>query len=347
MESSSDLASLLAAAGRLAAGNGRGAVATVVARRGSLPMSASAKMLVRDDGVRWGTVGGGCLEGELTGLALDVAASGEPQIVSRQLNADLAGDIGLTCGGTVEVLLEPVFAHDALADLYVRSAECLRDERPAVVVTALPWSGEPAKALLAEGTLRAGSLEASPVELRELASASGEAARRVRLGAREAVVEPLLAPPRVIVVGGGHVGWHVARVARLAGFRVTVMDDRADYASAERFPDCAVAVGPYHDIAASVSIPPDAYVVVTTRGHEHDAVVLEQVLRSPPRYVGMIGSRRKAALTFRALRAQGISDEVLGRVHSPVGLSIGADTPGEIAVSIVSQLIAERRASAR
>lgn len=350
MESSappSDLGMLLTAAGCLARGEGRGAMATVVARRGSLPMSTNAKMLVRDDGTRWGTVGGGCLEGELTGLALEVAAAGEPRIVARRLNAELAGDIGLTCGGTVELLLEPVYAHPALAELYARSAALLEEERRATIVTALPWAEAPAKALVADGAVCAGALDAPLDDLVALAAPAGETARRARLGKREAVVEPLLAPPRLVVFGGGHVGWHVARVARLAGFRVTVMDDRADYANAERFPECEVAVGPYHDVRAAVRIPADAFVVVTTRGHEHDAVVLEQVLSSPPRYVGMIGSRRKAALTFKALRARGVAADALALVHSPVGLAIGADTPGEIAVSIVGQLIAQRRATGR
>jgi len=194
-----------------------------------------------------------------------------------------------------------------------------------------------------DGAIVAGDLNPDAEAALMLASAVGETARRTRLGAREAVVEPIVVPPSLVVFGGGHVGFHVARVARLAGFRVTVMDDRAEYANHDRFPGCQVIAGPYHDVRSQVALPPNAFVVITTRGHEHDAVVLEQVLQDPPRYVGMIGSRRKAALTFRALAARGVASERLARVRSPVGLAIGADTPGEIAVSIVAQLVAERR----
>jgi xanthine dehydrogenase accessory factor len=309
-------------------------------------MSTTAKLLVREDGTRWGTVGGGCLEGELTELALDVARQGEPRLVERHLTADLAGDIGLTCGGTVELLVEPVFPHPSLAAVYQGAVAILAAGGAGACVTALPWNGTPAKLLVADGEIVGGTLNTDHDAAVELTLAAGEAARRVQLGSRDAVLEPITQAPRVVVFGGGHVGVHVARVARLAGLRVTVMDDRAEYASAERFPGCEVAVGPYHEIAAHVRVPVDAFVVITTRGHEHDAVVLEQVLQDPPRYVGMIGSRRKAALTLKALAARGVPADRLALVKSPVGLAIGADTPGEIAVSIVAQLVAERRGAA-
>lgn len=306
-------------------------------------MSATAKMLVRTDGARWGTVGGGCLEGELTEIALAVGARGQPELVEQHLNADLAGDIGLTCGGTVEVFVEPVYPHPALAALYRGAVAVVAGGRTGVCITALPWGDGPAKVLVVDGVIVAGDLDPDSEAALTLASAVGETAHRARLGAREAVVEPIVVPPSLVVFGGGHVGFHVARVARLAGFRVTVVDDRADYANRDRFPGCQVIAAPYHEVRSHVALPRDAFVVITTRGHEHDAVVLEQILQDPPRYVGMIGSRRKAALTFRALAARGVPSERLARVRSPVGLAIGADTPGEIAVSIVAQLVAERR----
>jgi len=306
-------------------------------------MSAAAKMLVRSDGARWGTVGGGCLEGELTEIAIEVASIGEPVIVERHLNAELAGDIGLTCGGTVELFVEPVFPHAALAELYLSAVSIVEEQRAAVCITAMPWTAAPAKVLVVGGTIVAGELDADAEAVLALAEARAESARRAPLGEREAVVEPLVVPPSLVIFGGGHVGFHVARVAQLAGFRVTVMDDRAEYADRDRFPGCRVVAAPYHDVRSAVKLPGDAFVVITTRGHEHDAVVLEQVLEAPPRYVGMIGSRRKAALTLRALGARGVPAERLARVRSPVGLAIGADSPGEIAVSIVAELVAERR----
>ena len=163
-------------------------------------------------------------------------------------------------------------------------------------------------------------------------------------GQMEVFIEPIAPPPDVYVVGAGHVGYHVARLAALVGFRVHVLDDREKFANAERFPDAAeVVVDAIPDWLAAAAIPRSAAVVIVTRGHRHDLAALRAVVGRHLHYVGLIGSRAKLARLFEVLRTEhGIADEVLARVHGPIGLDIGAVTPEEIAVSIVAELIAAR-----
>jgi xanthine dehydrogenase accessory factor len=140
----------------------------------------------------------------------------------------------------------------------------------------------------------------------------------------------------------------VAEAAAFAGWRVTVADDRADFADARRLPFAeSVVVCDFHDVLTAVQLDADTYVVIATRGHQHDVVLAGQLVPKALRYLGMLGSRRKVALTAKVLREWGISDDAIDEVHAPVGLSIGADTPEEIAVSVVAEMISVRRAGSR
>ena len=163
-------------------------------------------------------------------------------------------------------------------------------------------------------------------------------------GTVEFFVEPILPDPQVIIFGGGHISSYISRIATLAGFKVTVVDDRARYASRERFPEAdQVLVCEFDQIREKVAVHSNCYVIIVTRGHGHDQVVLEQVIEAPVKFLGMVGSRRKSKIIFDYLRGRGVSEELIGRVESPVGVQIGSETPEEIAVSIVAQLIAVRR----
>jgi xanthine dehydrogenase accessory factor len=145
------------------------------------------------------------------------------------------------------------------------------------------------------------------------------------------------------VIGAGHVGWHPARVAADAGFRIHVIDDREKFANAERFP--AAEKIEVDDIAAwlhRAEIPAAAYAVIVTRGHTHDFDALRALAARDLKYLGLIGSRAKVARVFDALQAEGMPAECLARVHAPIGLDIGAITPAEIAISILAELIAVR-----
>jgi xanthine dehydrogenase accessory factor len=179
--------------------------------------------------------------------------------------------------------------------------------------------------------------------LRAALAAAGPAGEAPVLS-EAALVEAVSSAPRLVVFGGGHVGAKVAEAAAFAGWRVTVVDDRAEYADRGRLPFAErTVVCDYHDLPAALGLDASTYAVVATRGHQHDAVIVDQLARRELRYLGMLGSRRKVALTWRLLERWGVPAERLGGVRAPVGLAIGADTPAEIAISVLAEMIAVRR----
>lgn len=338
------LGTILAECARLAGGAGAGALASVARRRGSLPMSATAKMLVSASGARLGTVGGGCLEAEITERALEVIERRLPVVSEHTLNAELAGDYGLTCGGTAVMFIEPVIVDPTLAAIYREAAALLGRGERAVMATGLDWSTGPAKGILLPDGTWVGSAQATVRDEAVLARDAGDEQRLER----GVFAERVAGAPRLIVFGGGHVGARVAEAASFAGWRVTVVDDRPDFADPARLPFAEQAVVcDFHDLPATLGVDAETYVVVATRGHQHDALIVEQLARRDVRYLGMLGSRRKVALTWRLLAGEGVPEQRLETIHAPIGLSIGADTPEEIAVSIVAEMIAVRRAGSR
>jgi xanthine dehydrogenase accessory factor len=243
----------------------KGALATIVNVRGSIPSFKSAKMLVRDDGSIAGTIGGGCVEAEVWQAARDVMASEKARTLSFDLNQDPKYDTGLVCGGTLDIFIEPV-----------------------------------------------------------------------------------LPTPLLYVFGAGHVSLELYKAARNAGFDVVVMDDRDQYANRERFPEAREVIAEEFDKGlAGLSPMESSYIVIATRGHRDDMRVLRWAVQTPARYIGMIGSRRKAITVYRELVKEGLAPELFERVHSPVGLDIGAITPEEIAISIMAELIGFRRHAER
>ena len=162
-------------------------------------------------------------------------------------------------------------------------------------------------------------------------------------GRMEVHIDPLAPSPRLFIIGAGHVGYQLSRVAADVGFRIHVVDDREKFASAERFPNAELAVEPIPEWLHRADLPPSAYVVVVTRGHQHDLEAMRALAARDLKYLGLIGSRAKVARICDALLAEGMPPECLQRVHAPIGLDIGAVTPAEIAISILAELIAVAR----
>jgi xanthine dehydrogenase accessory factor len=162
-------------------------------------------------------------------------------------------------------------------------------------------------------------------------------------GRMDVHVDPLIPDPRLYIIGAGHVAYHLGRIAADAGFRLHVIDDREKFANAERFPDAEIVVDSIPDWLHRAEFPSGAFVVVLTRGHQHDLDALRALAARDLRYLGLIGSRAKVARIYSALLQEGLPPECLARVHAPVGFDIGAITPAEIAVSILAELIAVRR----
>ncbi len=328
---------------------------SVVETRGSTPQKAGAAMLVFPDGSQRGTLGGGCVEAEVKQQALRVLTSPEHErresdcaVLTFCLDDNYGWDDGLICGGRMSILADPLRAAGA-AGYYRRFRELIDAGRgctEAVVVG--PASGLAAgNRYLFDGDGRpAASLANGPApdvvarHLKPLAERPGPATRD------GIAFLPILPRVTLLIVGGGHVGQAVARLAAEVDFDVWVMDDRAAYVSAERFPHAERRVvgeiGPTLKELTAAGLTPSTFCLIVTRGHNHDEEALYHLAPTAAGYVGMIGSKRKIRLIFEDLVAKGVSPDALAKVHAPLGFDIGSQTVPEIAVSIVAELIARR-----
>jgi len=204
------------------------------------------------------------------------------------------------------------------------------------------------------GTVGGGSIERAVVERAKRVLQDGGAPELVEFdlgadlamacgGAMDVFLELIAPRPRLVIFGAGHVGREVAEIASRLGFERWVVDDRAEYASEERFPGCRLLVQPFAEVARSFEPQNRDYLLIVTHGHRHDDLLLQAFVQGPQKYLGMIGSKTKVAEAFARLRASSVPEEAIARVHSPVGLPIGALTPAEIGVSIVAELVQELR----
>lgn len=162
-------------------------------------------------------------------------------------------------------------------------------------------------------------------------------------GTMEVLIEPIIVKPTLYIMGAGHVGQALAKIGKTIGFRVVVVDDREEFANREKFPDAdEIRVLDFDKVADEIKVNQSSYIVIVTRGHQHDKKVLEAFIRSKAKYIGMIGSKRKVKEVFQSLLDDGIEKELLDRVYAPIGLDIGAQTPSEIVVSIMAEIIAHK-----
>jgi xanthine dehydrogenase accessory factor len=329
----------------------RFALATVMTKDGSSPRGPGAKMSVDSQRRITGTVGGGLLEGLTIDSCLEVIATGVPAIREYNLNKEQYSGIDMTCGGAIKVLIEPVDPTPENREMFRLMGEHLSRDIPCILVTAVeqaPGSGDMAEAV--PTVHRALYIDQIPAvgTLPEWAAAAFSKSGRTEAYAlvpcgqgRDLITENVIPARCVCVLGGGHIGLKVEELARFAGFRTIVADDRPEFANAQRFPHArrVLDIEGYRNIFDKIPVDRDTAIVIVTRGHIFDREVLEQSIQTPARYVGMIGSRSKIAGVFESMSRNGISQSRLDQVHSPIGLPIFARTPAEIAVSIVAEII--------
>ena len=336
------MSGLLAARERLA-------LCTVLRLEGSGPRRAGAKMLVRESGGTIGTVGGGVLELKTTTWAHEALRTGRVLCRTFALDLQQASDEGMTCGGEVEVLVEPFDGGlPAARDYFARVVALQRQGERGWLITAISSDegGVASDHVLVAGGRPVAFLSDSGRGLPEdlLRTPVSGTATVVERESIRYFFDPLVPPITIYVFGGGHIGMHLVPLCRLLGFRTVVADDRADFVSEDRFPqaDERLAVPTFDHALDDILIGDTSYIVIATRGHGGDQAILRQALRRRPGYIGMIGSRRKRGLIYEQLAGEGFTPDDLSRVHCPVGLPIGAETPEEIAVSIAAELIATR-----
>jgi xanthine dehydrogenase accessory factor len=291
------------------------ALATVVEVGGSSPRHPGAKMLVRSDGCIFGTIGGGRIELEVTNAGREVAAGAPARWVRHHLVRDLA----MCCGGRVAVYVEPV---SASIDAIRRAVELWRRRQPVLLVTPLDGSGK-----LVDETDRRNA--------------------RVFTSTAHEFVEPVQPPDRVVMFGCGHVARAIGPIVSRLGFDVVVCDDN-ETDELEREPEWANIIVPSFELSdverAIGELGAGDYAVIVTRDHAVDQRILEQLFaREALGYLGLIGSRGKIGRFKKRLEAKGVATpERWARLHAPIGVDIGAETPAEIAVSIAAQLIGVR-----
>ncbi len=326
-------------------------VATVVRTKGSTPQKSGAKLLVRSDGSGVGTLGGGCVEGDIWFAARELMKrGGVAEHRDYELNEDLAAEEGLICGGTMYFLMDPVYeAGDYLP--YADSIDNAYGGGPAAALVSLIKAADgdtaPTGAKLfvredgsTDGTLGSSKLDGDAVEKALELMALGNNEYVTANDGAEFFVEAFTTPPQLVLVGGGHVSNAIAPLAETVGFRVFVTDDREEFANADRYPNAAgLIVASPEDALPQLPINANTYIVVATRGHRYDNVALEAAARTSARYVGLMGSKRKTFLIFEDLIRSGLPMERIRQIRSPIGLDIRARTPEEIALSIMSEVL--------
>ncbi len=312
-------------------------IATVVGSSGSAPRTSGARMLVREGGSLEGSVGGGAVEGRCLALARELLHGKEDQcLLEFDLSVNDASALGMVCGGALSILLQKGKTTDL--ELFKRLRVEYREGRQPTLLTHLPSP---------DGDARFSLLEDEEDVLRNKIFFNLQQQRkRIPLLFKNAenkyFIETLVPPGTVYLIGAGHVALATAKIAHFSNFEVVVMDDREEFANRERYPQAKQikVLGSFENCFDKLRS--DDYVVIVTRGHIHDKEVLAQALATEAGYIGMIGSRKKIQAIYNSLLEAGFTQNELDAVHSPIGLDIGADTPEELAISIVAELIQVR-----
>lgn len=341
-----NFAPLLFELGRRLEASGRLVLATVIRTRGSTPRKPGARMLIDPRGGSLGTIGGGCGEAEVFSRAQKVLSTGMPVLAEIRLLEDQGWESESVCGGVLDVWIER-FHSDSSAAFLAAATAAVEAHEPAFAVTAFP--GGQRGLITVSGEIRFSLGTETDAALQRVLTETPE----IRAGGVALVgtpesgrfwVESLASPPEIVVVGAGHVGASLARMATEAGFFVRVLEDRESFANPERLPGVArIEVGDPVDILRHLTPQEDRAFVFVTRGHRLDADCLAASAAQPAVYRGMIGSRRRVRRIREHLAEQGVAVSVLDTLHAPIGLDIGAETPGEIAVAILAEIVQLRR----
>jgi xanthine dehydrogenase accessory factor len=327
-------------------------LARVISVQGSSPREAGAAMLMHKHGEIAGTVGGGVIEAAAMDKGRELFASRGCRrwatLAFDMTGGDIKKTADMVCGGKMEVLVELIQACADTLHMFAGIHENRRRNRTSYLVTELPDAGSEdglQRQLLSAGSLHDVSVIPDPLEEAVLSlTASGV----VHVEGRRYWVDVIRPGGIVYIMGAGHISREVSELAQRVGFTTVVMDDRPEYANRERFGKAAeiVVLKSFEGCFEGLCMDNNSYIVIVTRGHLYDKKVLEQALRTGAGYVGMIGSIRKRDTIYRSLADEGFTAEQIKQVYCPIGLKMDSETPAEIAVSIVGELInvrAEKR----
>jgi xanthine dehydrogenase accessory factor len=317
------------------------AVATVIRVAGSAPRPVGARMIISSEGQMAGSVSGGCVETTVYEEMMDVLDGGPPRKLHFGITEDMIWDVGLACGGTIDVFaqkLDPVLV-EALVD---------RVEQGEPVALAVMVAGDQGADVGESGLIAREGVVLGFDDARVTQHAQEMLAARAERGSiyevepgLEVYIEPFLPPPGLVIVGGVHVAIPLTRFAKELGFHVTVVDPRAKFANRERFPEADEVLLEWPDEAFEHLLVDDAtYVVLLTHDPKIDEPTLAAALKTEAAYIGAIGSRGTHAARFERMAAWGVTRKQLERVYAPIGLDLGGRTPEETALSIIAEVVA-------
>jgi xanthine dehydrogenase accessory factor len=335
--------------GQLAAGSPL-VLVSIMSMQGSTPRHSGTKMVVGADGKTYGTIGGSLMEAQAIKEAKVVLSTRKSGILTYELSGKDAAAPGMICGGRAEILLDYLPASRENIEFSFNWQEAIQQGKDFYILTHLKGDGGsfnvPGHAILYGDNTLAGTGSLKPTDVGklkpELHNISSTAV--LPLDDTRAMVDRIRKLKTLYCFGGGHVAVPTASLAALVGFRVVVIDDRDEYASPERFPEASktIVARDFNRAFEGLEIDGDSFIVIVTRGHQYDRECLEQALKTNAGYIGMISSRRKKEAIFSALMSAGVKQEQLEKVHSPIGIDIGGETPEEIAISIIAELISVR-----
>ena len=348
------MSELLEQFARVLATRRRAALATLVAAKGTTPKKAGSTMWVGSGGEVIGSVTiGGCVDARVIERAEAVIGSGRPELLSMTLGDEDAWELGLTCGGTVEVLVQRVDAQnerDPALVAYGAAREAYDAGHASIVVAAL--GDKPDRLVVrvdgsSSGTLGDAELDtaAARVAMDRLRTGDGSAVVEVPIGGGTIALyfEHLAPPETVVIYGASHVAMTLTVLARELGMRTIVVDGRDRYATRERFPHASeIRIGMPSEIAEQLPASRRMYVVLLAHDYKYELPVLRQVLRGDAGYIGMLGSRRRGATIRSMLAEEGFTPSELARLHSPIGIDIGARSAAEIALAVMAEIVAVR-----
>lgn len=326
-------------------------LATILEKSGSAPREEGAKMIVRKDFSIIGTVGGGLLEALTIKFCKDIFENKCSIVKKFNLSNRDAMSLGMVCGGELKVLVEYVDADDLkIVDIYSKLYELKERNVKFILVSKL---GEKEneyfhcdKWICTETDFfgdENDEIQEAFKKIRE--NFNDSVIENLDIAGNNYLIEPIMNDETVYIFGAGHVSQKLSYITKMVDFKTVVLDDRIEFANRERFKnaDDVIVMTSFNNICDYIKVNKESYLIIVTRGHAFDKDVLAQALKTDAKYIGMIGSKTKREFVYNLLIEEGFTEKDLERVHSPIGLNIYAETPEEIAVSIVAELIKVRR----
>ncbi len=312
---------------------------SVIAGSGSTPRGAGARMIVRSDGTTMGTIGGGAVEYQASLMAVDVLKEKSSYSKGFRLSKGDVADLGMICGGDVVVYFQYINGKNSdFMEVCDRIISAFDRDEDSWILTDITDETAWAMGIYSKSQGIYGM--ELPENIEELTKTK---AVQAETGSRKYYSEPLVRAGTVYVFGGGHVAQELVPVISHLDFKCVVYDDREQFANSSIFPDAVdTIVGDFNDILSKITIEEQDYVVIMTRGHECDYDVQRQVLKTDAHYIGVMGSKMKIKTLSVKLKQDGYTDKDLERFYTPIGISILAETPAEIAISVAGELIRVR-----